>query len=181
MRHQRWFYWRNRDVTTCPGHGIVLLFAPPEGLVTGGGAVDVLENLCTNEVYGTDIILHGVRPSYNFAESPGSLNRGITNEMAFNGGGSVAPGGIGLCTFDLPAWGIVDNPPLGSLSDVNYITVFNDWVLHFHTALDIQDDGILLEQTGLLYVLGYDTGTQRALLGKADTYIADDERDFDLE
>lgn len=159
------------DETTCPGNGIVLLTPPVEGPVSGGGKVDVLANLCTNEVYGTDIILHGVRPNYDFLNEPTALNRGITTEMGFNSPASVAPGQLGMLTFDLPTWGIVDNAPGSTVGDANFVTVFNDWVLHYH------GDSIpaLQPRTGILYVFGYDPGTQRALLGGATTYVADDE------
>ena len=171
------------DTTECPSHGMVRVFAPTSGQVSGGGTVDppfneisgVGPNESGNEVFGTNIILHGARPAYDFENLPLSNNRGILTYMGFNGETPVLPGQLGQLTFDLPAYGIVDNPPPSSVSESNYVTVFDDWTLHYHTQEDINNLGPLQPGTGILYVLGYDSATHLALLGNNPTYIADGE------
>ena len=77
MSQQRWHVWRNADSTTCPAHGVVRIVVPewnpPDGQIPGGGIVahapftagQPLRQSSYNEVFGTQYVLHGMRPGYN--------------------------------------------------------------------------------------------------------------------
>lgn len=184
MSHQRWHEWRNMDTTTCPSHGVVRIVVPETGPQVEG-VIDPGNTLIENEVLGPNIILHGKRPNYNFDADTNdyylpSLHRGISTYFAINGHVPVGPGEVGLLTFDLPSWIVVDRMPRGgALSGVvdlgNYITAFSDWVAHFHV---IQQDPLLRPLqigSGLLYVFALDTTNMRVLAGVGTVYTVDDE------
>lgn len=175
---QRWHEWRNVHSTPCPSHGCVRVVTPVPvfGQVPGGGTVDPDANLTENEMLGSNLILHGTRPNYVFANDNEYNNagfRGLSIHMAFNGDMPVEPGKTGLLTFDLPTWAVVDDMPGGAtglVSDSVVVTVFNDWVLHYH---GINPNDPLKIHTGVLPVFGCDPVNNRVFVGHAIVYGLD--------
>ncbi len=170
---QRWHEWRNMSDTACPSHGVVRVVTAVEPVP---GIVDVDETLTDNEMLGASLILHGMRPNYDF-EADDSYNnnlfRGLSIHYAFNGDTPVEPGQIGLLTFDLPTWAAIDTAP-GGLSGGNgtFVTVFDDWNL-INPPL-VGDDG-LLPHTGGIFVLASDPVNSRVFVGMGIVFTEDEE------
>lgn len=183
---QRWHEWRNMHGTTCPSFGVVRLIIPQEGSIPGGGTVDPSPvanfpygpNQSENEVCGGTLIMHGSRPNYDFdADStyPHARHRGFSPNYAINGASPVEPGQLGLLTFDLPAWVKVDAAPRPTVGVSNFVTVFDDWIAHFHDPSSDPGQRELQQNTGILYVFGFDSVNMLAFVGMGISYQIDGE------
>lgn len=181
---QRWHEWRNMHGTTCPSFGVVRLIIPQEGSISGGGTIDPSPTANTpygphrseNEACGNKLVMHGSRPDYDFdADSafPQATHRGFSPYYGINGAAPVEPGQLGLVTFDLPTWVKVDTAPLSSVGSTNFITVFDDWIAHFHDPSTDPGQRELLPHTGILYVFGYDSVNMLAFVGMGISYQMD--------
>lgn len=176
------------DDTTCPSHGVVRVvgpvFYPPDGQVPGGGIVDPAITRSDNEVVGASILLHGARPGYRFYSDSNYENaayRGLSVHSAFNGDTPVAPGEIGLLTWDLPTWGVIGGtlsapgegegttpiftPDKGRFQFGAVVTVFDDWKL-----VCVTDERLLKEHTGCLYTLASNASILRSWVGAGVVY-----------
>jgi len=186
---QRWHEWRNMDTTTCPSHGAVVVlppvWIPPTGQVPNGGTINGSSLLSGNEIYGTRVILHGYANQYAYVAdsvyTPVS-NRGLLNEFAFNGGAPVAPGEIGLLTWDLPAWAAVD----GIIDKPDRITpTFTPGAGRYQfgglqtagapgwTLASVADPSVLFDDTGVLYTLAAIADLKLVFVGCGVTFALD--------
>ena len=101
-RPQRWLEWRNIDATavpTCPAFGCIEIV----GFEFVGRKVVLQGRSAT--CFDRNPEWWGVYPGYAIIFS--DTNQGAQWNHAFNNHISVAPGAIGLCTFDLPTWAAV--------------------------------------------------------------------------
>lgn len=186
MSTQRWHEWRNFDITTCPSHGVVRIDSPPQsilpgGQVPGGGIVDGVITNSDNEVFGANIILTGIKPlytndegySYSLSERP----RGFSPQFAINGDIPVEPGGVGLCTYDLPTWVAVKghlaislqgevfyvpDEPVGDFGAI--VTVFDDWY-----AITADADALKVN-TGCIHTLASNRQAKLNFIGGGVVY-----------
>lgn len=190
MSHQRWHEWRNVGETTCPAHGVVRIvaptFIPPDGETPYGGVVNPAITTSDNEVVGSTIILNGAPPGYDLVsdtEYHAGFSRGFSVHHAFNGSSDVAPGEIGLLTFDLPTWAaiggsvakvdgnIVFSPGDGLYTFGSVVTATEDW-----KAVSVVDPAVaLLANTGCLYVLAGDETNHRVYVGGGVTYAIEEQ------
>lgn len=161
---QRWLTWRNMDTTACPSYGCVRVVTPV-GPVPG--IIDVNETLSDNEILGSDVILHGMRPNYDYDSDLQLHNaafRGLNVHNAFNGLAPVEPGQTGLLTFDLPTWAAMESdPPSIPSAFGSIVTCGLDWGL-------IYRPNAYLEHTGYLHVLGYDSVARCVFVGAGVVY-----------
>ena len=89
LSNQRWFHWQNNYSERCPPYGCIGVY----GTEVDKGRLVLWGTVPAERIYRDPIIVNG-----------SSYFIGIGWNMCFNSGQSVAPGEIGLCTFDLPAW-----------------------------------------------------------------------------